>query len=252
MTMRKISSLQHPLVKHFVKLQSSAGYRKECRTVVVEGLKMVRELTSSGALKIVLMTEACFERGSWEAGEIYIVSEEIIKKVVRTSSPEGIVAEAVMPEPSTLKGMKKVLVLDRVSDPGNVGTLLRSALAFGWQGVYLIEGSCDPFNDKALRAAKGATFRIPWRVGSWDDLRASFHEDEVRFLAADLEGTPPEKVVIDGRGLFLVLGHEGQGISEEALRCCEKVTIPMEGAMESLNVSAAGSILMYLFKASVA
>lgn len=249
--MKKISSLQHPLVKHFVKLQSSTGYRKESQTVVVEGLKMVGELASSEILKTILMTEACLEKGFYPTGEVYIVSEEIIKKIARTSSPEGVVAEGIMPEPSTLSGMKRVLVLDRVSDPGNVGTLLRSALAFGWQGVYLIEGSCDPFNDKALRAAKGATFRIPWRMGSWKDLRSAFPQDAVRFLAADLEGSFPETLALDERGVFLVLGHEGQGLSQEALLCCEKVTIPMEGAMESLNVSAAGSILMYLLKASV-
>lgn len=246
--MKKIESLQHPLVKHMVKLQSNSHYRKECRAVVVEGVKMVRELMAGGVLKTVYMTEGCYKAEPWPADDICLVSDEVIKKIARTQAPEGVVAEVLMPGPSSLKGLQRVLVLDRVGDPGNVGTLLRSALAFGWQGVYLIEGSCDLFNDKALRAAKGATFRMPWSMGTWEELRAMFQGEDVRYLAADLEGCVPGEVNLDGRGLLLVLGHEGQGLSEEASRCCEKVTIPMEGAMESLNVSVAGSILMHLFR----
>jgi len=246
--MKKISSLQHPLVKHMVKLKSSPCYRQECQTVIVEGLKMVRELLAEAVLKTVFMTEARFEAESWQGDAICIVTDEVIKKIAGTQAPEGIVAEAFLPEQSSLKGLKRLLVLDRVSDPGNVGTLLRSALAFGWQGIYLIEGSCDPFNDKALRAGKGATFRLPYRRGTWDQLLEEFEGDEVRFIAADLEGSAPDQMTFDGKGLLLVLGHEGQGLSKEAMRYCEKITIPMEDTMESLNVSVAGSILMHLFR----
>jgi TrmH family RNA methyltransferase len=135
-------------------------------------------------------------------------------------------------------------VLDRVADPGNLGTLLRSAQAFGWDGVYLIDGCCDPFNDKALRAAKGATFALPYAQGSFDRLQTL---GSWQLMVADLKGRPPEQVAVGGP-LALVLGNEAAGVQEAIRKQGTAVTLPTAAAVDSLNVSVAGGILMYLFR----
>lgn len=246
--MKTINSLQHPQVKHMVKLQVNARYRHTCGSVVVEGIKMARELQQAGLVKSLWLTSDCLAAGDWKNDNLCIVNDEIIAKIAGSRAPEGVIAEVAMPEPSNLRSLRRILVLDKVSDPGNLGALMRSALAFGWEGIFLIEGSCDPFNDKALRAAKGATFRLPWRVGSWEELRADFSEVQFRFIAADMDGACIDTFEPGEKALLLVVGNEGQGLSPEALECCEKVTIPMAGAMESLNVSVAGSIIMYILR----
>ena len=162
---------------------------------------------------------------------------------------------------------RRLLALDSVQDPGNVGTLLRTALALGWDAAFLLPGTCDPFNDKALRASRGGALRLPLAFGSWDDLEAAAGAGGMACWAADADpggagagagGTHARLgdagVVGGGPGgssseqgaLVLVLGSEGQGLSERARRMCRPLAIPMgSGRMESLNVSVAGGILMF-------
>ena len=104
------------------------------------------------------------------------------------------IAEIEMPKESTLEKCRFVLALDGVADPGNLGTLLRSALAFGWEGIFLLENSCDLFNDKAIRAARGATFRLAFASGSWEKLQEIIKKYKWEPYAADLTGISPEKI----------------------------------------------------------
>ena len=134
------------------------------------------------------------------------------------------------------------MVLDGIQDPGNLGTLLRTALAFGWNGIYLLGNCCDPYNDKALRSAKGATFRLQLYQGDKAHLKDLSRTHQV--LVADLDGKAPESVN-ESEKRVLVLGSESLGVSAESQAFGEKVTLPISGEMESLNVAVAGGILMY-------
>lgn len=227
MALKKITSLQNSLVKHWLKLRTDKNYRYENRTVLITGKKMVDE---AQGIKTIISTDT--------------VTEEILKKITGLEQPESIAAEVEMPPFIPLNNKSKILVLDGVSDPGNMGTLIRTALALGWEGVFILNNSCDPYNDKAIRAAKGATFRIPLYLGSWDELKKLITTNNLIPLAADIEGesiktySPPSKMV-------LVLGNEANGLSSEAKQICTRVTIPMSDKMESLNVSVAGAILIY-------
>ncbi|PKI61452.1 hypothetical protein CRG98_018135 [Punica granatum] len=125
--------------------------------------------------------------------------------------------------------LHRILVLDGIQDPGNLGTLLRSAVAFNWGGVFLLPGCCDPFNDKALRASRGASFQLPIVSGYWTHLVSL-------------------KIEFGMRPLCLVLGSEGRGLSEKSESECELVSIPMTGKFESLNVSVAGGIFMFVLQ----
>lgn len=243
--MREINSLQHPLVKHLVKLRQDGRHRAESCTVLIEGKTLIEEVGSYHHVKCLIATNAALIPKQIKADEVFIVSHDVMKKISGLHTPEGLAAEVNMPPQANLDGMHRILACDNVSDPGNLGTLLRTGLALGWEGVFLLPGGCDPFNDKVLRAAKGATFRMPIRFGTWDDLKKIAQKNHLTPLVADIRGTPVDDVK-KGNGLLLVLSNETHGPSDEARNICECVTIPMNAKMESLNVSVAGGILMYV------
>jgi TrmH family RNA methyltransferase len=239
-----LTSVQHSLVKHLVKLRTDSAYRKEKQTLLLEGLKPILELAPH--VIRVLYTSDYASHIAPLPGEKIQVSEAIIRKVSGMNSPEGIVAEIAMPPFVSLGKSKRVLALDGISDPGNMGTLLRTALAFGWEAVYFLPGGCDPFNEKVLRSARGAHFKLILATGEISELKQWVVAENVQPLVADIEGVSPEKIKIAPRCL-LVLGNEAHGASPELREFCQHITIPMPGKMESLNAAVAGGILLYLF-----
>lgn len=243
--MRTVTSLSHPLIKECVALRKQKRFREEKQELLVIGEDLVRELQENQAPKRVFFTkEALLPSSLPSVTEKIRIDEALLKKITALPSPEGIAAIFPMPAPSSLRGMTRVLVLDALFDPGNVGTLLRSALALGWEGVFFLRGTVDPFNDKVLRASKGALFRLPYQQGSWEDLDAYLSSEKWELLVADLQGEKFEELLpLTPRALLL--SHEARGCSNEALKRGRRVTIPMRGEMESLNVSAAGAILLY-------
>lgn len=243
--MRQISSIHHPLVSRWMQLRDKKSARLSHGMVFVQGKKLVRELCESFLVEIVILEEG---RGLldeiWPAKEVVLVSRAIMNKISSIDSPEGIAAIVPMPRQAPALTGKALIALDRVSEPGNMGTLLRSALALGWDGAFVLEGSCDPFNDKALRAARGATFRLNLYHGTWPQLYRLVEQGGYTPLAADIVGTPLSHMALPDKPL-LVLGNEATGLSSEARSLCKSITIPLLGPMESLNVAAAGAILMY-------
>ncbi len=245
--MKEITSPQNSLVKHLVKLRQNRDYREEHQTVLIEGLKLVHEISPLIPVQKILTVDLSLLPKNLSCNESFLVTPEIMQKITEMQSPEGLIAEVEMPKPCTLQNKRYLLALDRVNDPGNLGTLLRTALALGWEGVFILPNCCDPFNDKALRAAKGATFRLPFRQGNWKELQSLISENQLIPIAADIEGVSLNEFKAADR-LLLVLGNEARGLSLEAKKLCQKITIPMCGDMESLNVSIAGGILMYALK----
>lgn len=239
---RIITGLQHPMVKHLVKLRTDSGYRTEQQALILEGIKPIQE--ASGIINLFYTTDNA-PLASSLSGEKWEVSEAIIDKISGMKSPEGIVAEIRMPAMMPLDEAAHVLALDGINDPGNLGTILRTALALGWETVYFLPGSCDPFNEKALRAARGAHFKLALAKGSAEQLQEWAQRKNVQALVADLKGTYPEKIS-NASSRLLVLGNEAHGPSTTILGFCQPVSVPMPGEMESLNVAVAGGILLYL------
>lgn len=242
-----ITSLQHPLVKHLVKLREQRAYRDQEKRCVLIGSKVIEELDPKTKVARLFVEEGVSLPSRVQARENYRVSREVLKKISSQEAPESWVAEVEMPVCSTLEGARELLVLDGVADPGNLGTLLRTALAFGWQGVFLLPSCCDPYNDKALAAARGATFRLPWKKGTFEELAKIIEAAKLPCLVADPDG---EALVVGERSLAngkcLILGNEGHGPGQWAKKQGKKVALPMHGEMESLNVAIAGSIFLYL------
>jgi TrmH family RNA methyltransferase len=221
----KISSTSHPLVKHFTLLREDKNYRNQKGSCLVTGKKLIEELCLKRA-PLQILTEA---------------SEAVFRKITGLPHPEPIVAEFPLPKISDLKTASSILVIDQLQDPGNVGTLLRTALALGWGGVYFLPNTVDPFNDKVLRSSKGALFTLPFQIGSFSDL-VELAKD-FKPLIADMDGTAIQQLPQIVKPL-LVLSHEGAGVSPLMEKFGTLVSIPIK-EMESLNVAIAGSILMY-------
>ncbi len=240
---RSVTSLQHPLVKHLVKLRTDSAYRYASQVIVLEGLKPIQEVSTQ--ITKLLYTPLCASFAASIPCEKWQVTEAVLHKISGMTSPEGILAEIRMPPFVLLDKAKQVLALDGINDPGNVGTLLRTALALGWEAVYFLPGSCDPFNEKALRAARGAHFKLALAKGSAEQLHQWVLAQGVQPLVAGLNGSIPEEVAHAAKRL-LVVGNEAHGASNSVRQFCQPLTIPMPGEMESLNVAVAGGILLYL------
>jgi len=232
-TPKKIISLQNPITKHLVKLRVDARYRKEQNSVLVSGVKLVKELQSFAKPKRI------FSIKTYPSPHT-LVSESVMKKITGLTSPEGIAAEFPLPKPSIMEDKAPLLVLDRINDPGNLGTLIRTALALGWEGIFFLPGCVDPFQEKVIRASRGALFRLPWKEGSWDELKKL----NLTAYTADIEGRPLDEIEPQKK-ILLLLSNEAQGVSEEGASFGERVTIPMPGEMESMNVATCGAIMMY-------
>ncbi|MEI8365212.1 MAG: RNA methyltransferase [Parachlamydiaceae bacterium] len=246
-SMKRLTSTQHPLVKHLVKLRQNRDYRYEHKSLVIEGIKPVEEIVRHNRLKtIIVYNEASIPLGA-EADEIVEVNEAVMRKISGMENPEGLIVEIAMPQPSSLKDAHHVIVLDGINDPGNLGTLLRSALALGWDGAFILGDCCDPFNEKALRAARGATFRLPLGWGDWTSLKKMTEANGLTPLVADVNGIEVTQVKKQDR-ILLIMGNESHGASKEAKAFGQSVSISMPGAMESLNVAVAGGILMYALR----
>ncbi|CAA0812534.1 Exostosin family protein [Striga hermonthica] len=269
-----ITSTSNPFVKHCVKLRQSSSYRHVHGSVLVVGTTIIVEIfrfhkaVSNGPIIdcLFVLDNFCIpEEMDVDSVRVIRVNSEVIRKVSGLQCVDSVEVFALMGTPSTYHAVTnslheedcrslfssphRVLVLDRIQDPGNLGTLIRTATAFRWDGVFLLPGCCDPFNDKALRACRGACFQIPIVSGDWTHFQTLRQAFGMRMLAGhSTTNNDPSPVIrlsqdfahsLADSPLCLVLGNEGGGLSEVSLRACELVTIQMEGEFESLNVSVA-------------
>ncbi|MCB1080947.1 MAG: RNA methyltransferase [Chlamydiia bacterium] len=233
---KEITSLQHPIVKHLVKLRKNREYREEKGTLLLEGKKMVEEY--QGPIETLLTTHPSL----LQAKNHYLITPAILEKISGSSNPEPYLAEVPLPSFQSLKGKTCLLALDEIRDPGNLGTLLRTALALGFEGVFLTEGCADPYGDKALRAAKGATFHLPLQKGTVHELSLFIQENGLTPYVADPQGTPHPSFTSP---LILILGNEAHGPSAPIKKQGTLLSIPLSAQTESLNVAVAGGILMH-------
>ena len=171
--------------------------------------------------------------------EAYLISDAIVEKISSVETPEGCFAEFELPTPPAAPDLDRVVILDQLQDPGNVGTLLRTCVGFAIRTVLLIEPCCDVWNPKCLRSAKGAQFDIALLSSSWQCLPPLGP-----LFVADTKGTDVRMIQRPSR-FALVLGNEAHGVRLPPDLPSSAITIPMPGPMESLNVAQAGAILLF-------
>ena len=255
--METITSRDNAKIKYACAVRDSEKQRAADGVFFAEGPKLILELCKSCTPAVVYATGAALARTPALAAlqsVTTLVAPHVAEKLAGTKSSQGVFALLQTPAPPThlLHSARRLLALEGVQDPGNVGTLLRSAAAFGFDGVLLGPGCAAPFAPKTLRASMGAAGRLPVLVVS--DLPAALtalRGRGVTCLAAALyHSRPLDEVGTDfPGGLCLVIGSEGQGLTDAAVAACDAaVRIPMTDLVESLNAGVAGSVLLWQFR----
>lgn len=242
--MEHITSLKNPKVAAWKALKDRKG-RRESGCFLVEGRKMVEEaLASAFDVETVLVQEG-MELPDGLTMPVYELPAHVLAAVCDTKTPQGIAAVVRMKEQSALG--KHIVVLDGVQDPGNVGTIIRTADAAGLDGVLLSNQCADVFSPKVLRATMGSIFRMNLRTT--DDLPGELRklrEKGYSILSSQLDGTPFYERQDVAERFALVIGNEGNGVSEQVQQTAtHRVRLPMRGGAESLNAAIAAAIMMY-------
>lgn len=241
-----LTSKNNPLIKETASLKEKKG-RKELGLFLVEGRKMALEcLKSDFEIERVFVTES-YECELPFAEELVVrVSDDVLRFLSDEKTPQGILCRVRIPDTSPKPHKGKCLLLDGVADPGNVGTILRTANAAGYDAVYLTEGCADPFSPKSVRASMSGVFFTSIYRGERAELLELLQTAPL--IVADMAGenvfefTPP-------KAFTLAIGNEANGISEETARMAtHTVKIPMRDTQESLNAAISAGIIMYVLQ----
>lgn len=252
--MEFIESKENTLIKETKKLREKK-YRAEMDSFLVEGFRFVEEaLKSDFQVERVFLSENALDK--WEKfhlqeklqqnTEVYCVREGAFKLLCGTETPQGIVAVTKTKKKSLRDQEGFYVLVDKVQDPGNLGTIMRTAHAAGALGVLLMKGTVDAYNEKTLRSTMGAIFNVPLVDGCDAATVQELKKKGFKLVVSSLD-TDNNFYDVDLKGkVIIAVGNEGNGISEEIYSLCdEKVKIPMPGNAESLNAGVAASIMMY-------
>lgn len=243
--METITSLKNPRVALWRSLKKTQA-RRETGLFLVEGDKSVAEALASGfeAEAVLLDADRPDPEGLDPALPLVRVPAHVLAAVCDTKTPQGVAA--VMRLRSDPVRGRRLAALDGVQDPGNVGTILRTADALGLEGVLLSADCADPYSPKVLRATMGSVFHLPFTVE--EDLPAALRERQragIPVLSSQLDGEPFDTFRPDERGFVLVIGSEGNGVSPAVRALADRrLCLPMRGRAESLNAAVAAAIMM--------
>lgn len=236
-----------------VVLLAKSKERKAARAFLVEGEHAVTEaLQCKWPVDVIITTERWLNTHAQAAAklprtiEIQLVTESVLQKLSTTDAPDGIMAIARMTSKlSRPSDMRLAIACDRLQDPGNLGTLIRSAISVDCDGVYLSDDSVDMYNPKVIRSTAGQWFRKPPVATNIKDLVDKSRKSGVQVLAAAAEGASFWSVDLTKPTLFL-LGNEGAGLPDDLLKSADQtISIPMANGVESLNVAMSGTLLLY-------
>ena len=243
-----ITSVQNENIKRLRGLKQKS-LRRESGLHMIEGERLFFDAAASGAeIRRAFVAE---ERADLipRLNELGIpfdtVTEAVMRSAADTDTPQGILASAVTPGTAVPAEYPRglIIALDALQDPGNLGTVMRTADAFGAAGILLGSGCTDPFSPKALRAAMGSTYHLPVWQGELTDELTRLKASGFSLVCGHLEGS--ERLPELAADRVLVIGNEGSGVSDEVASLCTLYRLPMKGRAESLNAAVAAAILIY-------
>lgn len=247
-----ITSASNEQIKKIIQLKEKAKARKKENAFVVEGIKMYREIPQESLIS-TYVSESFIKDNKEEIFDYTVVSDQVFKKISDTVTPQGILAIVRKSKYSVSeivdrrnKAKSCIVVLDRIQDPGNLGTIVRTGEGAGITGVIMSSGCVDIYSPKVIRSTMGSIFRVPFTIV--DDLPSAvdmLKEAGITSYAAHLKGEIySDGVLVDD--LALLIGNESKGLSDEVSSKADKlIKIPMSGKVESLNAAIATAILMY-------
>lgn len=247
-----ITSKKNSNIQNIVALHSKKG-RRALGRFIIEGKKQVQEAFAYGMpIQQVILSEnftekelflqKLFTNNLLQENQLIEVPQTLFEWISTNKSPQGVLAVLTMPDTSVKAPMHRAILLDEVQDCGNLGTIIRSANAFGIQDIYL-KNTADPFSPKTVQASMGGVFFVRLHIGSFSEIVQALQG--CTLIGADVQGKNLQNYLFPKKSC-IVLGNEGNGISTELKAICNDcVTIPMQQQTESLNVAVAASILMY-------
>ena len=249
-----ITSTSNEQVKNIIQLKEKAKVRRQKKLFVVEGIKMFREIPKDKLVSVFVSEK--FEKENEELlshTDYILLSDSVFKKISDTVTPQGILA-VVKQNKFTVediidrrdKERSCIVVLDRLQDPGNLGTIVRTGEGAGITGIVMSNDSVDLYNPKVIRSTMGSVFRVPVAVvPDLQDAIKKMKQNGIETYAAHLNGMEYQKGAF-GKDIALLIGNEAKGLSDEVSVMADKlIKIPMEGKVESLNAAVATAILMY-------
>lgn len=251
--MKRIESPQNSLVKYWKKLATTRKERDRSGEFLIEGFHLVEEaIKNESEILNIIVREDVDIPANWNIDNIYVVevTAQVADEFAETEHSQGIFAQVKQPTVSKEDQTKwtKLLLVDAVQDPGNIGTMIRTADAAGIDAVILGKGCADPFNPKTVRSTQGSIFHIPvvrGDLGEWID---SLKEKEIPVYGTALENAVLYHQVKKEGKFALIMGNEGSGIDSNILAKTDaNVIIPIMGKAESLNVAVATGIVLYYF-----
>lgn len=246
-----ITSSQNPKLKLARALIGRPKERREANAFVIEGIRLIEEAVTAGwKFQFALYSDGLNERGQdllkvliAHRIDIEEVAGDLLQKVSDTETPQGILAVIEFTNLPIPDSLNFVLIPDQIRDPGNLGTLIRTAAATGVQAIFLPEETTDAFAPKVIRAGIGAHFCLPIHSMTWNEIRE--RTKDLQIYLADMDGKSCWESDLS-KPLALIVGSEAEGASAEGRQLAmQKISIPMAGNVESLNAGVAGSVLMF-------
>ena len=251
-----ITSKDNEFIKHLKKLKEKK-YREEYSEFIVEGIKMIQEAIDEGAeIKHIIICDDCKTQGSFSSEFLYeiakyncvYVTEKIFSGITDVMNPQGILAVIDKKNKSDDIDYNSnlFLILDDIQDPGNMGTILRTADSINLKQIIVSKGTADCYNPKVVRSTMGAIFRV--NVIEYEDLKKIIKEMKKRKIKVYATDLATNKSIYDAdyKKSAIVIGNEANGVSKEILELAdEKIKIPMTGKTESLNAAVATGIILY-------
>ncbi len=215
-------------------------FKRENNIFIVEGNKFCLDLLNSDIEIVYTITSDKNLKGF---PNICVVSEKMLSSLATTKTNQDIICVCKIKE-YDLSSIGNSLILDNLQDPGNVGTLVRSALAFNFNDIYLV-GGADAFSEKVIRSSAGTILNARLHICDFETIKQNKNLIADSFLVADMDGENINKIKLNNNKVAVIVGNEGQGVSDEFLNIADtKISIPMTSKVESLNAGVAGSIIM--------
>lgn len=240
--METITSLENKKIKKWTSLHTKKGRDKE-NLFLIEGEHLIEEALKANAVETIITDTNC----PFEFDNIVLVTEAIMKKLSENVSQVHLIAVCHKLELQPTQ-KERVIVLDGVQDPGNLGTLIRTAVSFSFDCVYLSNETCDFYNEKVIRSTQGALFHIPVIREDIKETIANLQKEGFQVISTSLQESKTMSEIKDEGKLAFVFGNEGQGVSQTIQSISnERLRIEMHG-FESLNVAVAGGIVMYHYR----
>jgi len=252
MTIKEITSSSNDIIKLIKKLQTKSKARYEEKLYIVEGFKQIRELEQERIHFIVVAGKEKLQNIDVAVNTtVILVSDKIFLEISQDPSPQGILAVVKMKkysfDESKLSSQGIYLLIDSLQDPGNLGTIIRVADAVGIDGIFMNMTTVDVYNPKVIKSTMGSLEHVElFLVDSLPELMKTMKDKGIRLFGAYLDESMEHFKADFKVGCGIVIGNEGQGISDEVIACVDqRIKIPMPGKSESLNASIATSVILY-------